>query len=204
MAKATSLEPLQYADLPPALASRFVHVEESGEQTWLLKIYPKENIWDEAPLAQFAEEVRSVDPNVTGVPLQYYEASTKIRTSYQTTALYALAAISLVLLFDFLKPGQKLLTLIPPIAVVGFVAYTLHERNGTINPHLLVGIYLAMVAFIGSVLDFRNLRDVFLSLLPPLVGGAMMVGAMAMLKICLLYTSPSPRDATLSRMPSSA
>ena len=26
----------------------------------------------------------------------------------------------------------------------------------------------------------------------------------AMLEICLLYTSPSPRDATLSRMPSSA
>ena len=27
---------------------------------------------------------------------------------------------------------------------------------------------------------------------------------MALLYICLLYTSPSPRDATLSRMPSSA
>ena len=26
----------------------------------------------------------------------------------------------------------------------------------------------------------------------------------AMLNVCLLYTSPSPRDATLSRMPSSA
>ena len=26
----------------------------------------------------------------------------------------------------------------------------------------------------------------------------------ALLKFCLLYTSPSPRDATLSRMPSSA
>ena len=26
----------------------------------------------------------------------------------------------------------------------------------------------------------------------------------ALVKICLLYTSPSPRDATLSRMPSSA
>ena len=25
-----------------------------------------------------------------------------------------------------------------------------------------------------------------------------------MIKVCLLYTSPSPRDATLSRMPSSA
>ena len=29
-------------------------------------------------------------------------------------------------------------------------------------------------------------------------------GANALLKTCLLYTSPSPRDATLSRMPSSA
>ena len=28
--------------------------------------------------------------------------------------------------------------------------------------------------------------------------------ALALKKICLLYTSPSPRDATLSRMPSSA
>ena len=27
---------------------------------------------------------------------------------------------------------------------------------------------------------------------------------LALLKVCLLYTSPSPRDATLSRMPSSA
>ena len=30
------------------------------------------------------------------------------------------------------------------------------------------------------------------------------VGKTTLLKSCLLYTSPSPRDATLSRMPSSA
>ena len=35
-----------------------------------------------------------------------------------------------------------------------------------------------------------------------IVGAA--VGAVAMMGGCLLYTSPSPRDATLSRMPSSA
>ena len=29
-------------------------------------------------------------------------------------------------------------------------------------------------------------------------------GSAEMVKFCLLYTSPSPRDATLSRMPSSA
>ena len=31
-----------------------------------------------------------------------------------------------------------------------------------------------------------------------------MRGHFAVAKVCLLYTSPSPRDATLSRMPSSA
>ena len=30
------------------------------------------------------------------------------------------------------------------------------------------------------------------------------IGGLAKGQICLLYTSPSPRDATLSRMPSSA
>ena len=117
--------------------------------------------------------------------LQNYEASVQIKQSYKTTAMYALAIISLVLLFDFLRPGQKLLTLLPPIAVVGFVGYTLFQRNGTINPHLLVISYLAMVGFIGLVLDFRNLRDMFLSLLPPIAGGAMMIGIMALLKMNL-------------------
>jgi len=38
-------------------------------------------------------------------------------------------------------------------------------------------------------------------LLQPLIEG---VSEYGMHNICLLYTSPSPRDATLSRMPSSA
>ena len=31
-----------------------------------------------------------------------------------------------------------------------------------------------------------------------------LVGSIGLLRICLLYTSPSPRDRTRSRMPSSA
>lgn len=185
IARATDLDPIRYADLPPELASRFVFADDDGNQKWLLQIYPKESVWDEAPLTRFVEDLRTIDPGVTGTPLQMYEASQQILSSYQTAALYALGIISLVLLFDFLKPGQKLLTLLPPIAVVAFVGYTLQQRNGEVNPHLLVVIYLAMVAFVGAVLDFRNLRDTFLALLPPLVGGAMMIGAMALLQVDL-------------------
>ena len=35
-------------------------------------------------------------------------------------------------------------------------------------------------------------------------GGTLFMGLVAILKVCLLYTSPSPRDRTRSRMPSSA
>ena len=42
-------------------------------------------------------------------------------------------------------------------------------------------------------------RDLFLDALEPLGGGGHAGG-----QVCLLYTSPSPRDRTRSRMPSSA
>ena len=43
------------------------------------------------------------------------------------------------------------------------------------------------------------------SLLGGLIGAAVLIAANAFLvRICLLYTSPSPRDRSVSRMPSSA
>ena len=49
-----------------------------------------------------------------------------------------------------------------------------------------------MVSNHGSLLD------------PPLLGHALGRNISFMAKACLLYTSPSPRDRTRSRMPSSA
>ena len=37
-----------------------------------------------------------------------------------------------------------------------------------------------------------------------LIGGQVFAGATRQMEICLLYTSPSPRDRQKSRMPSSA
>ena len=86
---------------------------------------------------------------------------------------------------DFLRPGQKALTLIPPAIVVGLIGYTMFRRTGSYDLNLLVCIYLGMVCFVAAVLDIRNLRDTFLALTPPLVGSLLLVGMMAWLHIDL-------------------
>jgi predicted RND superfamily exporter protein len=94
--------------------------------------------------------------------------------------LYSIAVIAVVLLFRNLRPGQKLLTIAPPVAVAAFIGYTLQQRNGVLNLPLLVGIALSLVVLIAAVLDYRNLRDTLLMLVPAFGGGLVLLGIMAL------------------------
>jgi predicted RND superfamily exporter protein len=179
---ATSLDPVRPGDIPAEWRRR-LYQKIDGQEQWLVKVYPAHNIWDDDQLAAFVQEVRTVAPNVTGIPVQNYESSLQLKSSWKVIAIYSLAIISLFLLFDFLRPGQKILTLLIPMAIAGFIGYTMHHRTGELNPHLLVTIYLSMVVFIALVVDFRNLRDTILALLPPLLGAVLMAGAMVILHV---------------------
>src|SRR5262249_59737197 len=90
-------DPVSPADLTPALVGRFI----SPNGKWLMQVYPKAQIWDIKPLEKFIAEVRSVDPEATGTPLQTYEASKAIKHSYETAGIYALIAVCVFLLVDF-------------------------------------------------------------------------------------------------------
>ena len=74
-----------------------------------------------------------------------------------------------------------------------------------------------LIAFIIGLFIFRFLKNSILSLasIPPEIDTDDVIeisqsflcnkcGTQLTVNSCLLYTSPSPRDATLSRMPSSA
>lgn len=179
VATATAMEPVRPGDLPRALRDRYVRVD-GDRQSWLIRVYPKQPIWDAQPLEEFVRDVRSVAPQVTGVPIQNYESASLLHHSYKTLGWYSLAVISLFLLYDFLRPGQKLLTVLPPIAVAAFIGYTMHQRNGTVNPHLVVGICMGLMVFIAAVLDYRNLRDSVLAMLPSVGGVVILLGTMAL------------------------
>jgi hopanoid biosynthesis associated RND transporter like protein HpnN len=102
-------EKLRIEDLPPALRDRFVGV--TGKH--LLQIYPKANVWKRENQEEFVRQLRTVDPNVTGTPVQLYEYTTLLKQSYEEAALYSLAAVALLVLVHFRSLGSVILTLLP-------------------------------------------------------------------------------------------
>ena len=62
----------------------------------------------------------------------------------------------------------------------------------------------AMILAAGRGERMRPLTDAMPKPLIPVGGMPMLEHTLARLKACLLYTSPSPRDLSTSRMPSSA
>ena len=178
VASAADTSEVELSDLPAALRTRYLRKDADGKQRWLIRVYPKDDIWQPEPLAEFVRDVRTVAPEISGVPVQNYESASLLHHSFRTVGLYSLAVVSLILLFNFLRPGQKLLTVIPPILVAAFIGYTIYKRSGEVNLHLPVAIAMALTCFIAVVLDYRNLRDTLLALLPPLGGGAILLGIM--------------------------
>jgi hopanoid biosynthesis associated RND transporter like protein HpnN len=100
---------LRVDDLPPALRDRFVGVHGN----FLLQVYPKKDIWQRQNQEEFIDEVRTVDPNVTGTPVQLYEYTTLLKQSYEDAAWYSLIAISLMVLLHFRSLVALVLALLP-------------------------------------------------------------------------------------------
>ena len=135
-------EPPKLSDLPASLVDRFVG--QHGKH--LLKIYGKGDIWDTAALGNFVHEVRTVDPHVTGNPLQAHEASLEMKQSYQEAAVYALLVIMGVLVLDFKSVRFALLAALPlavgvlqMFGLLGLLGIALNPANLIALP-LILGI----------------------------------------------------------------
>jgi uncharacterized protein len=115
---------LKIEDLPVSLRNRFVG--RTGKQ--LIQVYPKTDVWEREPQEVFVKELQSVDPNVTGTPVQLYYYTELLRTSYIEAAWWALGAIVLLVLYHFRSLSSVMLSLIPvgigTLWVTGFMGWT--------------------------------------------------------------------------------
>ncbi|MBS0208665.1 MAG: MMPL family transporter [Planctomycetes bacterium] len=135
-------EPPQLSDLPQSLVHRFV----GQHDRYLLKIFGRGNIWDFEALQRFVQDVRSVDPRVTGNPLQAYEGTLEMKGSYERAAMFALVIILIVLWIDFRNVGYTLLAALPltigvlqMFGIMGLLNVPLNPAN-TIALPLILGI----------------------------------------------------------------
>lgn len=163
--------------IPESLRSRFI----SPQGNWCLRIFPKEQIWDEEPLSHFVHEIRSVDPDATGTPLQNYEAANQIKDSYLHAAILACAVVLGVLLIDLLSVGPLLVAMLTPLIVVTFAMNTLGTRESLGIAGIAV-VYMVLVFLIAAIFDTHNIGKAILAMLPPLGGGVMTFGILAILK----------------------
>jgi uncharacterized protein len=96
-------------NLPPELRRRFI----SDGGRFLLQIHPKGNVWDRAGAVKFVEEIRSVDPEVTGAPVITYESILRMERAYHQGALYAFVVVAVISWLMIRRLRETALALVP-------------------------------------------------------------------------------------------
>lgn len=139
---ASSPEPPKLTDLPASVVSRFVG--KNGR--YAMQVYSKANIWEVTAMSQFVHEVRTVDANATGNPMQVYEASWQMKRSFEHAAFYALLMIIPAMLLDFRQLNHTLLAMLPmgigllqTLGLMGLLDIPLNPANMIVLP-LTIGI----------------------------------------------------------------
>ncbi len=132
--------PMQVQDLPPPIKDQFL---QNGE--FLIRIYPKDSIWDEDALARFITEVQSVAPNAVGDPVSLFVFSSAFKKASIAASIYALIAIILLHTYAFRSVKLMLLSLVPLLAgvlwtvgIMGITGFDFNLANSIFMP-LVVG-----------------------------------------------------------------
>lgn len=148
--------PPQASDLPEAFRVRNVGLHGR----YLQKIYSRVNIWDMDGMELFVKQVRDVDKQATGNPLQIYEASRQMKRSFEQAAWYALFAIIPFVFLDYRRLSHSLLAVLPmcigllqTLAILGLLGMPLNPANMIVLP-LTLGI--GVEDGVNIIHDFRN------------------------------------------------
>ena len=135
-------ERLRAEDLPPALRHRFIGV--TGK--YLLQVYPKYDVWQRKNQEKFIADLRTIDPNVTGTPVQLYEYTTLLKNSYEMAAWYSLIAIAILVFVHFRSLTAVILALLPVgigtlwlVGLMGWLGIPFNPANIMTLP-LVIGI----------------------------------------------------------------
>jgi hopanoid biosynthesis associated RND transporter like protein HpnN len=134
--------PITESDVPVELRERY----RGARGEYLVRAFAKESLWDYAALTRFTAAASTVDPEATGKPFRTLEGLRQMKVGFEWAALYALAAIVVVLLLDLRRVKDLLLGLFPlavgvvmTLGVMGLCGVSLNPANMIALP-LIVGV----------------------------------------------------------------
>jgi len=131
--------------LPAALRERFVG--RSG--SYLVQVYPRGDVWADEPLQRFVSSLRTVDPDVTGPPVQTYAIAQVMRSGYERAAVLALLAVFLLVFADFRNLRDTALASVPLL----FGGVWLLELMGLVGWEFNLANLFAVPIIIGTAVD---------------------------------------------------
>ena len=181
-------DPVTLDDLPAELRQRYL----SPRGRILIEVDPMENIWQQEANERFVADLRSVDSRATGTPVQNYQYINLLKDSYVHAAVWAFAAILILISLHFRNPVRIALTLLPlflgivwTLGVMGWFRIYFNPANIITLP-LVIGIGVAFGVYVvdrhreeGRVklLGSSTGKAVLLSALTTIFGfGSMMTG----------------------------
>ena len=145
MADQIVTRPMKLEDVPQNV--RRMLVGKTGKL--LLRVFPRENIWEREPLERFVREVQRVAPQVTGTPLGLYEFVDILLRGYVKAAIWAFLVIMVLVFADFRNGFATLFTLLPLVVGIIWMVGAMVLFGIAFNPAnimvlpLLVGIGVA-------------------------------------------------------------
>ncbi|HYA41154.1 MAG TPA: MMPL family transporter, partial [Syntrophobacteraceae bacterium] len=138
--ESSSAFPMTIGDIPPQLRDQFF---QGGK--YVIRIYPRESIWQEGALTRFVKDLQSVNPDVLGDPVNLYVFASAFKKASIEASIYALIAISVLLVFTYRSLGLMLISLIPLVAgtiwtvgIMGAGGFDFNLANSIFMP-LVVG-----------------------------------------------------------------
>lgn len=127
-------------DIPEDLRGRFFN---NGQ--YLLRIYPKESVWEEDTLTRFVQDILRADPQAVGDPVSLYVFASAFKQACVNASLYAVVCIFILLLLIFRSLPMALLGLVPlivgslfTIGIMGLAGIQFNLANSIFMP-LVVG-----------------------------------------------------------------
>ena len=140
ISEGSSASPMTIGNIPAQWRDQFY---QHGQ--YVVRVYPKGSIWEEGALTRFVKSIKSVNPGVLGDPIDLYVFSSAYKKASTEASVYALIAVSLLLLLTFKSSRLMLVSLVPlivgsiwTVGLMGVVGFNFNLANSIFMP-LVVG-----------------------------------------------------------------